>query len=150
MAIGQYTTASGIAGPTEQDTLNHLDAFITGALGWQRLDTFQASASDTSLVWFSEGEVSGKYAPIYFRAQAVSNTLRFSAYTFWDQVTHTGNDEIANSTEIKVTNSTGADEYVFAGNKDFVFVSIFLDSNGVNYLGGGGYWDTFYTPVQDP
>lgn len=152
MTIGQYTTASGLAGPDEQATIVHLDAFITGALGWQRLDSFQANATDTSLVWRSHGEVPGKYAPIYFRAQAVGNDIRFSTYTYWNQVAHTGNDEIAEVTELQVPNdnATGPDEYVFCGNKDFVYVSIRLDSNGTCYLGGGGYWDTYYTAEQDP
>lgn len=150
MTIGQYTVASGIAGPTEQDTLEHLDSFMTGALGWQRIATWDDAVDNHSRVWFSQGEEPGKYAPIYFRVKAISNTLEFFAYTFFDPTILSGNDSISNSTEIRVPNSTGADEYVFCGNRDFVFVSIMLDSNGANHLGGGGYWDTFYTPQQDP
>lgn len=150
MAVGQYITTSGIAGPEEQDTLNQFDSFITGALGWQKIDGYDDTGSDQSRVWFSEGEVPGKYAPIYLRVRAVSNTLEFRGYTTWDPDTSTGSDVIENTTELKTHNQNGADSYVFFGNKDVVYMSILLDSNGANYLAGCGYWDTYYTPTQDP
>jgi len=150
MTIGQYTTASGIAGPTPIDTLNQLDSFVTGALGWTKIDEYTVSATDERRIWYSEGEVPGKYAPMYLLVFTGTTWITFAAYTSWDPVTHTGNDLCYDSTETRIHNQTAADDYVFCGNKDFIFASVRLDSNGSSYLGGGGYWDTFYTPEQDP
>jgi len=151
MTVGQYTTASGTAGPSEQDTLDRLDEFMTGALGWNRVDVVTDTSTDNDRVWYSEGETPGKYSPMYVRARANGDDIIFQGYTFWDPNTSTGNDEIANSTELQIPNDNngGADEYVFFGNKDVVLVSVRLNSNGSNYMGGFGYWDTYYTAGED-
>lgn len=150
MTVGQYLITSGIAGPSEQDTLDRLDEFMTGALGWNRVAVVTDDTSDNDRVWYSAGEVPGKYSPMYVRVRATNNDIRFQGYTLWDS--GTGNDEIANTTELQIPNDNdgGPDEYVFVGNKDVVFVVTRLNSNSSNYMGGFGYWDTFYTPQQDP
>lgn len=152
MTVGQYITASGTAGPSEQDTLDRLDEFMSGALGWNRIDVVSDTGTDNDRVWYSEGEVPGKYAPMYVRARANGDDIIFHGYTLWNPGTSTGSDEIANATELQVPNDNngGSDEYVFFGNKDAVFVSIRLNSNGSNYMGGFGYWDTYYTVGEDP
>ena len=150
MTIGQYITASGIAGPEAIDTLNLFDSFITAAVGWQKIDGWDDSATDQSRVWYSEGETPGKYAPIYLRIRANVNYLEFRGYTTWDPDTSTGSDVIENSTELRIHNQTGADTYAFFGNKDVVYMSVRLDNNTYSYTGGCGYWDTYYTPEQDP
>ena len=150
MAVGQYITTSGIAGPEEQDTLNQFDSFITAALGWKKIDGWDVSATDHTKVWYSEGEVPGLYAPIYLSVRASGNFIYLKGYTGWNVDTSTGSDEISHTTELKIHNQTGADSYVFFGNKDVVYISVLLDTNGSNYVGGCGYWDTYYTSEQDP
>jgi hypothetical protein len=150
MAVGQYTITSGTNELTEQDVLNRLDEFMVGGLGWNRIDVVADSASDNDRVWYSEGEVPGKYMPLYFRARANNDDLIFSTYSNWNVDTQTGYDGISNATEIQIPYQGGNDSYMFCGNKDVVFVSTYLDSTGSSYLGGCGYWDTFYTPTQDP
>lgn len=152
MTAGQYIMASGIAGPTEQDTLDRMDEFIVGALGWSRLDRPINTGSDRKYVWFSRGEDPDKYWPIYASAQATSDTIYFSAYTNWVQTTSSGSDVISESTYLAIPNDNngGSDEYYFLGNKDVLFISVRRNSNGANYLGGFGYWDTFYQTTEDP
>ncbi len=152
MTVGQYLITSGTAGPSEQDTLDRLDEFMTGALGWNRVDVITDDATDNDRVWYSEGEVSGQYNPMYVRARATNNDIRFHGYTFWDPSSSTGSDEIIDTTELQIPNDNngGPDEYVFVGNKDAVFAVTRLNSSSSNYMGGFGYWDTFYTPQQDP
>ena len=150
MAVGQYLLTSGIAGPTEQDTLDRLDEFMTGGLGWNRVDIVSDTGSDNDRVWYSEGENPGKYMPLWVRCRANGNDLIFSGYTFWNQSTSTGSDEISNATELQVPNANAADEYVFVGNKDAVYVSIRQNGSGESHLGGFGYWDTLYSASEDP
>lgn len=150
MTAGEYTITSGIAGPTEQDTLDLLDQFMVGGLGWHRIDIVTDTASDNDRVWYSEGEVPGKYNPMYVRIRANNNDLVFYGYTQWVISSGTGNDEIADGTNLQITNDNAADEYVFAGNKDVVFVATRLNSDGSTRFGGAGYWDTFYEPTEDP
>lgn len=152
MTVGQYIMASGTAGPSEQDTLDRLDEFMTGALGWGRLDVVSDTGTDNDRVWISPGEVPGKYPPLYVRARANSDDIIFHGYTYWNNGTSTGSDEAADSLELQIpnNNSGGSDEYVFVGNKDAVFVSVRLNSDASCYMGGFGYWDSFYTVSQDP
>lgn len=150
MTTGQYLLASGIAAPTEQDTLDRLDEFMAGAIGWSRLAVVSDTAGDNDRVWFSRGET-GEYAPMFVRARAASDAIYFSGYTNWI-VGVSGTDVLEDQTELRIPNdcSGGYDEYCFVGNKDAVFVAVRRYSDGANYLGGWGYWDTYYTATQDP
>lgn len=151
MTTGQYVIASGTAGPTEQDTIDRLDEFMVGALGWNRVHVVSGTVTDNDRVWYSEGENPGTYSPIYARARGNGDYLYFYGYTLWDPGTSVGNDEISDTTELRILNdcATGYDEYVFVGNKDAVFVSIRKESTGDNRFGGFGYWDTYYETTED-
>jgi len=145
MAVGQFTIVSGTY-TSEQDIIDQLDDFLTLNLRWQRLDILTDTGSDNNRVYFSSGEIPGKYFPIYAQFQGVSDDVFFSGYTAWDAVGNTGNDLLFNSSESRIQ-APGQFEMVFIGNQDVVYVIVFTT---VGYLGGIGYWDTFYTPEQDP
>lgn len=146
MTVGQYTVISGSAG-SEQSVISRLDEFLTGALGWSRLGVITNSGADNDRVWYSEGEVSGKYNPLYVRVRGNNNDLIFYGYTLWSG---SGNDEISNTIELQIPYLDASDEYIFIGNKDAFFISSRLNSDGANYVGGAGYFNTFYTPTEDP
>jgi len=148
MTAGQYLLASGIV-YTEQDTVAALDAFMVGALGWDRLEVIAQSAGDWDVVWHSPGEVPGARNPIYARARGNVDYVDFFGYTYWNQLTSVGDNENHNATESRIY-SQGTFKYWFVGNKDAVYVYLSRESDGAAYLGGFGYWESYYDYSLDP
>lgn len=130
----------------EQDLISHVENFMVGICGWEKIDTVSDTASDKDLVFKSGGKLPERYQDLYCRWRGYSNYIYNYMYTRW--VSSGDYDgEIHDSTYSRSPcSSTGFDWWGF-GNEDgvwFVWVS-----GGSYYSAYTGYTKSYLPESED-
>lgn len=146
MAIGKLTVVSGTAA-TEQDFITAVDNILVQACGWELVVKVTNTATNRDFWWRSEGEVSGKYMPMFCSLQGTTDLVILEGATY---VTAAGvvSDLMNSAVEGRMSWPNQRDYWV-AGSKDYVHIFA-RDASNSHRSGGFGYLQTYYSKREDP
>jgi hypothetical protein len=145
-----FTLVSGTYAD-EQGLLSELDFFMVNTVGgWVREKVVTDIATDKNIAYYNDGTISGTdvYDRFWLRIRATEDELRFTGLSYFNSATDADSDNVHadNLTELSVV-SSGI--YWFAANTDAVHVLI-ERADGLPLHGGFGYFNTYFTPEEDP
>jgi hypothetical protein len=139
---------------TEQEWVTQCDLFLQHVVGWYRVYTYSDTSSDRRFAYISEGEEDDKWLPRIIRLRGfgddvymdvmfpVDGGFNFTTGSF-------GTPYVGSSSGAQIGTGSTPGRSRCVANKDRLFIATYASYN-VDYSGYVGYFDSFFTPAEDP